>query len=706
MGSRKHSISLATPLSETGWLRGKSKLGPGLVKLGIATVGDALAHYPRRHEDRTRFDNFPRRAGEEPLCLRVLVTECRSRFGRGRARHLFEATVTPPEDGAQGTLDLCWFNLPFLKKSILVGHELIIYGVIKQRGRRLVIDHPEYEVLAPEEEQSGAHLGRIVPIYPLTGGVNQKTMRSFQHALWSQLDEWEIPNVLPLDAVVPALSRREAIRQIHYPDSFGRLQEARRYLALEEMTRLQITLLERRELWRARGGIPRVCEGRLYESFLNDLPYQATSAQLRSIAEIRADLASSWPMMRLLQGDVGSGKTLVAAAAILFAVEAGADAALMAPTQILAEQHYRTFAAWCEPLGVDVQLLTANHRPSEDLPLFDFADGAGNAKPRRGRLTIGTHALLYRGESFPDGLGLVVIDEQHKFGVGQRQGLIDLGGATPPDVLLLSATPIPRTLSLACYGDLDLSVLDELPADRGKVITRIRQTSDAPAAAAFVKEQVEAGRQAYVVYPLIDESEKSTLAAATAAAESWKGWLPGAAIGLLHGRLSGAEKEEIMSRFRDGMIAVLVATSVIEVGVDVANATVMLIFHAERFGLAQLHQLRGRIGRGSLTGYCVLMIDPKAPEAHERLAILEQTRDGFRIAAEDLRQRGPGELLGTVQSGLPDLTFAEFWQDEEMLHRLVLWRGRRKYRPDGNGSVRASRRFQPNRFAAQRRKTK
>lgn len=667
MGSGEQSISLATPLTETGWLRGKSKLGPGLDKLGIVTIGDALAHYPRRHEDRTRFDSFPRRTCETPLCLRVQVTECRSRFGRGRARHLFEATVTSTDEGTQGTLDLCWFNLPFLKKSILVGHELIIYGVIKQRGRRLVMDHPEYEVLAPEEEQSGMHLGRIVPIYPLTGGVNQKTMRSFQHDLWGRLDEWEIPDLLPSDADGSVLSRREAIRQIHYPDSFDRLQEARRYLALEEMTRLQIALLERRELWRARGGTPRVCEGRVLEKFLNELPFKATLAQLRSIAEIRADLAAPWPMMRLLQGDVGSGKTLVAAAAILFAVEAGADAALMAPSQILAEQHYRTFAAWCEPLGVDVQLLTANHRPSEDLPLFDFAGGAIDPKPRRGRLTIGTHALLYRGDSFPNGLGLVVIDEQHKFGVGQRQGLIDLGGTTPPDVLLLSATPIPRTLSLACYGDLDLSVLDELPADRGKVITRIRQTSDAVAAAAFVKEQVEAGRQAYVVYPLIDESEKSTLAAATAAAESWKGWLPGTAIGLLHGRLSGTEKEEIMSRFRDGTIAVLVATSVIEVGVDVANATVMLIFHAERFGLAQLHQLRGRIGRGSLTSYCVLMIDPKAPEAHERLAILEQTRDGFRIAAEDLRQRGPGEVLGTVQSGLPELTFAEFWQDDAML---------------------------------------
>lgn len=667
MGSGEPSFSLLTPLSETGWLRGKSKLGPGLAKLGLVTIGDALSHYPRRHEDRTRFDNFPRRACDHPLCLRVLVTECRSRFGRGRARHLFEATVTPTDEGAEGSLDLCWFNLPFLKKSILVGHELIIYGVIKQRGRRLVMDHPEYEVLAPEEEQSGVHLGCIVPIYPLTGGVNQKTMRSFQHALWSHLDQWEIPDVLPADAVKPALSRREAIRQIHYPDSFERLQEARRYLALEEMTRIQIALVERLELWRSRGGTPRVCEGLLLEQFLRELPYQPTAAQLRSIAEIRVDLASPWPMMRLLQGDVGSGKTLVAAAAILLAVEAGADAALMAPTQILAEQHYRTFTAWCEPLGVEVQLLTAQHRPSESLPLFDFAGDGGTAKPRRGRLTIGTHALLYRGEYFPEGLGLVVIDEQHKFGVGQRQGLIDLGGVTTPDVLLLSATPIPRTLSLACYGDVDLSVIDELPADRGKVITRIRQTSDAPAAAEFVKEQVESGRQAYVVYPLIDESEKSSLAAATAAAESWKGWLPGVEIGLLHGRLSGAEKEEIMSRFRDGTIAVLVATSVIEVGVDVANATVMLIFHAERFGLAQLHQLRGRIGRGSLTSYCVLMIDPKAPEARERLAILEQTRDGFRIAAEDLRQRGPGEVLGTVQSGLPELTFAEFWQDEEML---------------------------------------
>ena len=363
-------------------------------------------------------------------------------------------------------------------------------------------------------------------------------------------------------------------------------------------------------------------------------------------------------MVRLLQGDVGAGKTLVAAAAILLTVEAGFDAALMAPTQILAEQHFITFQNWFEPLGITVKLRTGSKESGGELPLF--ASGGGT-----GTLVVGTHALIHGKETFENGLGLAVIDEQHKFGVAQRQALIEQGDS--PDVLVMTATPIPRTLTLAFYGDLDVSILDELPKGRGKIVTGIRITSQTNKAAEFVKEQLNAGRQAYIVYPLIEESEKIAAGAVTVEFEEWKKRLPDHKLTLLHGRIGADEKDRVMDDFRKGKADVLVSTTVIEVGVDVPNANIMLIYNAERFGLAQLHQLRGRIGRGEHTSYCILMCDPENPGNRERLKILEETRDGFLIAEEDLKQRGPGEVLGTQQSGLPDLKFVEFLGDTKLV---------------------------------------
>lgn len=653
-------LQLATPLTDLGGPRIDRKLREGLEKLGLNTVGDALLHFPRRHEDRTRFDRFPEGAMETAVCLHVMVSDCRSQFGRGRASRVFEATVEPVGGDLLGNrIVLRWFNLPFLSKVIAVGHELIVYGQPKESGRRVVIDHPEYEIVDGGASGGEPHMGGIVPIYPLASGVGQRALRTVIHAALREVDDEVLAETF-CGTIERAARRCAAIRALHYPDRLETLDAARRELALEEFALLQLELLRRREALQARGGAPHCGKGKLLETFLHSLPFAPTGAQTRVIAELREDLSAARPMVRMLQGDVGSGKTLVAAAAILLAVESGCDAALMAPTQILAEQHFANFRRWFEPLGIGVRLLTGSRDEGGDLPLF-----SGGLGTNHGSLTIGTHALIHKRAAFDRGLGLVVIDEQHKFGVEQREKLIGKGEAV--DVLVMTATPIPRTLTLAVYGDLDVSILDELPPGRGRLVTGLRSTAQTDQATDFLRQQLDAGRQAYVVYPLIDESEKVAAGAATAAYAEWCRRLPDRKVGLLHGRMSGEEKETVMSEFRSGRLEVLVATTVIEVGVDVPNANLMLIYHAERFGLAQLHQLRGRIGRGEHKSYCVLLVDPEQPEAKERLRILEETRDGFRIAEEDLRQRGPGEVLGTQQSGLPDLRFADLLGDTRLV---------------------------------------
>ncbi len=656
--------NLKTRLEDTGLIRFDKKSREGFAKLGLHTIGDTVTHYPRRHEDRTRFDRFPEGAMEHPVCLHVVVTDSRAAFGKAKGRRCFEVTVEPVGGDILGNrIVLRWFNNVYLQKVITVGHELVLFGLPKESGRRVVIDHPDFEIVEGGQSASDAHMGRIVPIYALSSGVNQKSLRGLIHDLLEAIPDEMLPDWLP-PGDYGGLTRAAAMRCIHYPPTLADLAPARRYLALEEFTRIQLILRERRTAHQARGGVPHCGPGHLLAQFLEALPFEPTRAQQRTIGEVRGDLAASVPMTRLLQGDVGAGKTLVAAAAILLTVEAGYDAALMAPTQILAEQHFQTFRGWLAPLGIDVRLLTGTRDEATEMPLFAAAAAAGHGK-RNGTLTIGTHALLHGRAGFENGLGLAVIDEQHKFGVAQREALIGQGDST--DVLVMTATPIPRTLTLAFYGDLDVSILDELPAGRGKIITGIRLTTQTNDAAAFVRDQLATGRQAYLVYPLIDESDKLTVGAASIEFEAWKKRLPGHEVELLHGRMSADEKEIAMDRFRRGIARVLVSTTVIEVGVDVPNANVMLIYHAERFGLAQLHQLRGRIGRGEHKSFCVLMIAPEQAAARDRLKILEETRDGFRIADEDLRLRGPGEVLGTQQSGLPDLKFADFLGDARLV---------------------------------------
>lgn len=656
-------LPLDTRIDETGLIRLDKKSREGFEKLGLITVGDALVHYPRRYEDRTHFDVFPDGPMESPVCLHVEVTDCQSRFARGRGSRFFEATIEPAAgaDVLGNRIILRWFNLAYIHKIIAVGHRLVIYGKPKVSGKRIVIDQPDFEIIDDDPTSADAHMGRIVPMYPLVSGVSQKPLRSLIYDLLAQIKSSDVPDWLPPGSSDTGLSRAEALKAIHYPATIAELEPAKRYLALEEFVQLQLILQKRRAEHRARGGKVHFRDRLLLKAFLEQLPFEPTGAQLRTMTEIREDLSSPHPMVRLLQGDVGAGKTLVAAGAILMAVEAGFDAALMAPTQILAEQHYLTFQQWFDPLGIEVKLKTGSREEGGDLPLFS------SGTPDHGSLVIGTHALIHDKSDFANGLGLAVIDEQHKFGVAQRQALIQRGDA--PDVLVMTATPIPRTLALAFYGDLDVSILDELPPGRGKIITGIRKTTQTKQAAGFLKEQLAEGRQIYIVYPLIDESEKSKAGAASVEFEKWQELLPEATFALIHGRLSADEKDEVMSRFRSGEANVLVSTTVIEVGVDVPNANVMLIYNAERFGLAQLHQLRGRIGRGEHKSFCVLMIDPKAEEAKARLQILTETRDGFRIADEDLRQRGSGEVLGTQQSGLPDLKFGEFIGDTALVEQ-------------------------------------
>ncbi|MCE9519403.1 MAG: DEAD/DEAH box helicase [Verrucomicrobia bacterium] len=858
------SLTLTTPLEAVPGLT--APMVKMLANEGIATTGDLLAEFPFRHEDRSRMEFKGFAPSLEPVCHHVRVTRGRTvRFGRRSG--FFEAECEAVQDNPLNQqLTLRWFNMPFMNRAIAVDMELIVYGKIKDVKGRLVMGHPEYEIVNGDTEVAATvqiHTGRIVPIYRLRGGLKQKLLRA---AMWQVLQKFDASSVadrLPkpkANGEFAGLCRGKALHEIHFPIGNSELELTRRYLALEEFYILQLRVLRRRLLWRAHPGWQQpVHAGQLAQSFLKSLPFTLTDAQQRSLDEIRRDMTTPEPMNRLLHGDVGSGKTVVALAAMLQAVEAGHQAALMAPTQILAEQHYANACHWLEPLGLRVALRTGERKEEtgamelfqrniapegsarfqraasgimpdaqcggiteatyskrrlphferpwakymltystrerrilsseareivlkallyfnqvryhllatvvmpdhvhillEPLPASWDEEGTpifhsltdinhsiksftankinkleGSSKPvwekesfdrmirsesdlqekfdyiknnpaeagivSKGKsypwswplehvpqdaehstleacappthassphLLIGTHALLYDAAAMPQ-LGLAVIDEQHKFGVAQRARLIAAGHA--PDVLVLTATPIPRTLALTVYGDLDISTIDEKPLNRGEIVTLVRTEKKLADIAKFVRAQIEAGHQAYIVYPLIDESDKLVAKAAIAGFKEWGGLLAPHIVGLMHGRIDAAAKNEVMNRFRTGEIKALVSTTVIEVGVDIPNASVMVIFNAERFGLAQLHQLRGRIGRGAHRSHCVLMIAEKDVEARERLNILVETADGFRIAEEDLRRRGPGDLLGSAQSGEAPLKFADLLGDTRLL---------------------------------------
>jgi len=568
---------------------------------------------------------------------------------------MFEASVEPSGGAGMGQLlTLRWWGMAFMSRVIAEGQKLIVYGKIKEFKGKLSMDHPEYEIL-DDDETATIHSGRITPVYRLKAGITQKTLRTAAWHIVQALGDDFTQDVLPKPSEqgeFAGWNRARALKAVHFSDNLESLEKARRYLALEEFYGYQLRVVRRRRAVLESGGHAHVA-GTLARDFEAALPFQMTGAQKRSLIEIQQDMASKAPMNRLLHGDVGSGKTVVAFAAMLGAVESGKQAALMAPTQILADQHYQTARKWLEPLGLRVALRTGSRNEEST------TRGAGNCE-----IVIGTHALLHDAELVKN-LGLVVIDEQHKFGVAQRAKLIQKGNT--PDVLVMTATPIPRTLTLTIYGDLDVSTIDERPKERGKIITKVRPASKQADAAKFLLEQLEEGRQAYLVYPLIEESEKLDVTAAKKGHEQWCKLLPNFSVGLLHGKLDAEEKDQVMRDFRSGKHEVLVSTTVIEVGVDVPNASVMYIHHAERYGLAQLHQLRGRIGRGEHTSYCVLFVADKDEEAKSRLAIMEETTDGFRISEEDLKRRGPGDVLGKAQSGQAPLKFAELLADTRLV---------------------------------------
>ena len=646
-------MEISQPLEELDWIPRPKILA--LRRLGITTVEHLLTHFPRRHEDRSAFPEFPRDESDVPICLsgEVIKTSLR-RFGGWKK--IFEATLQELNANALSQPLICrWFNLHYVQKMIATGQQLVVFGKPRLRGKRICMDHPEFEVIENNEERS-IHLRRITPIYPATEGLSQRALRSMIYRLLQELDTEPIEPLLPEN--LKNGDRGEAIRAIHFPETWQSLNVAREHLVLSEFFAMQMLIASRRTDSHARVSAAHCGRGELMQKFLHALPFELTTAQKKVIAEITSDLAAKYPMNRLLQGDVGSGKTVVAIAAILLAVEAGYQAAFMAPTQVLAEQHYAVLRRWLEPLGVKLSIRTAARQEESFLPLVDGNENAD--------VIIGTHALLYEKVSFSN-LGLAVIDEQHKFGVAQRARLTSR--EPTPDVLVMTATPIPRTVTMTVYGDLDVSVLDEMPRGRGKVVTAVRDSSKLGEVLTFLRTQLEAARQLYVVYPLIEESEKLEAKAAAAEYERWRERLHPYSCELLHGRIPGPEKQEIMERFRRGETKVLISMTVIEVGVDVANANVMLIENAERFGLAQLHQLRGRIGRGEHKSYCILLTSEPSSEAAAKLAVLEKTSDGFEVAEADWELRGPGDLLGTAQSGLPALKIGNLKRDAELMRR-------------------------------------
>jgi RecG-like helicase len=854
---------ISTNLEELSWIPRPRLLA--LRRLGVETVEDLLTHFPRRHEDRTEFPNFPREESDVPICLcgEVIKTSLR-RFGGWKK--IFEATLQESQPNALSEPLVCrWFNLHYVQKMIATDQRLVVFGKPRLRGKRMCMDHPEFEVIENDEEIS-IHFRRITPIYPATEGLSQRALRSIMYRLLQEVADAAWEPIAPDNLVRGTLS--EAIHAIHFPKSSEVRDAAREHLVLSEFFAMQILIARRRADASMRHGQAHCGSGALLGKFLKSLPFELTAAQRKVLSEIRRDLAANCPMNRLLQGDVGSGKTVVAIAAMLLAAEAGYQTAFMAPTQILAEQHYDVLRRWLEPLGVRIALRTAT-RQEESSPLPLFAgdvppgsarvsragagvapsrtflepDGAGGAQYSRRRLPhfekawaiyavtigtkkhrclspnarttvldslrhfhnkryemfavcvmpdhvhfliqpwpkgeddkgntafwplnellhsvksfsahaineiedksgpvwekerfdryirsdrdleekfhyilrtpwdagvaeqnedypwiwtqdddarkerlfrrdaetstrdacatqtdepqiiVGTHALLYESVSFSN-LGLAVIDEQHKFGVAQRARLTAREPA--PDVLVMTATPIPRTLTMTIYGDLDVSTIDEMPGNRGKIVTAVRDTSALGEVLKFLRTELARGRQLYVIYPLIDESEKLDAKAAAAEYDLWRERLHPFRCELLHGRMAAAEKQQIMERFRRGETHALISTTVLEVGVDVPNASVMVIENAERFGLAQLHQLRGRIGRGEHKSYCVLLSSNQTQETSAKLAVLEGTTNGFEVAEADWELRGPGDVLGTAQSGLPALKIGDLKRDASLMRR-------------------------------------
>lgn len=661
--SKKSSIALTTPIT---YMKGVGpRLGARLQRLGIETVQDLLFHLPVRYQDRTKVIPIGAlRPGDEAVVQgEVLHAEVQ--------RHRRAMLLVRISDGT-GALTLRFFHFTAKQREGLErGQWLRCFGETRRGAVTLEMMHPEYQVI--ERDMSPAGEQHLTPIYPATEGLHQISLRNLTGRALDQLDqgmvlqEWLPPEILaPLQ--LPGL--KEALRYVHRPPPDAPVEQllaghhpVQQRLAFEELLAQHLSLRQLRARVERRRAPPVQVSGRLFDGLLQQLPFQLTAAQRRVIAEIRTDLARNHPMQRLVQGDVGSGKTLVAAAAVLQAVEAGYQAAVMAPTELLAEQHLKNFSAWLGPLNVPIGWLAGK--------LGAKARRAMLAQLAKGELKmmVGTHALFQEDVTFQH-LGLIVIDEQHRFGVHQRLALWEKGnrGGEYPHQLIMTATPIPRTLAMAAYADLDSSVIDELPPGRKPVETVVVPENRRDEVVQRIRAACRQGQQAYWVCTLIEESELLQCQAAEQTAAALTEALSELRIGLLHGRMKSADKEQTMAAFKTGELDLLVATTVIEVGMDVPNASLMVIENAERLGLAQLHQLRGRVGRGSQQSACVLMYRaPLSQLGRERLAVMRRSHDGFEIARKDLELRGPGEVLGTRQSGMLQLRIADLLRDQALL---------------------------------------
>ncbi|MBM3240473.1 ATP-dependent DNA helicase RecG [Candidatus Poribacteria bacterium] len=634
-----------------------------LREVGVETLNDLLEYYPRDYLDRRNFKQIYQvgRSGDYETIQGKVVNIVDFLPQRRGAPKVCKFMVY--DETAVAALVAFGKRGGYLQTLLKVGTELVVSGKFKRNYNEIQTTDFEYEMLSNEDVEL-IHTGRIVPKYPLTSKLNQRGIRNW---IKTALDEYgdSIPEVLPLEIrqQLNLMDRRTAVKQIHFPDSHQLAQAARMRLAHDELFFLELGLALRKKLWELQEqGIAFKTDSILLDRFLFLLPFELTDAQKRVFKELRADMASPRPMNRLLQGDVGSGKTVVAAMLLTIAIDNGYQGALMAPTEILAEQHYHTLNSLLTPLGLNIILLKG------DMPKREKDEAYESIKNGNAHIAVGTHALIQEGVEF-NKLGFVIIDEQHRFGVMQRKTLRSKG--VMPDVLVMTATPIPRTLALTVYGDLNVSTIDELPPGRQKVDTRWVPEDKRQEMYQFIEEQIEKGRQAYLVYPLVEESEKlEDIKAATEMAEHFQNDIfPHLKVGLIHGRMRSVEKQDIMQSFKNGEIHILVSTTVIEVGIDVPNASIMLIEHAERFGLAQLHQLRGRVGRSSHKSYCLLIADPKNEDALRRVKVMVRTNDGFKIAEEDLLIRGPGEFFGTRQAGMPDLKVADIEKDTQLLEQ-------------------------------------
>jgi ATP-dependent DNA helicase RecG len=643
-------------------------IGPKRAKLldksGISNVEDLLYYFPRRYEDRTNFTSIAELKEDEIQTIKaeILVRNERRSFRR-RGFSIIEAAVSDKT----GKIFCVWFNQAYLKEYFKAGETLILYGKVERWGNRLQMNSPEFEIISREAEES-LNIGRIVPVYSLPEGTTQRNFRKF---IKIALDEYlpYINDVLPYDirSRNNLLNLAQALINIHFPDNFALQKQAYERLSFEEFFLFQLPLALRKLKKKEKQGITHKIEGGLLESFISGLPFKLTAAQEKVIQEIKIDMANPQSMQRLLQGDVGSGKTVVATIACIIAIQGEFQAAFMVPTEILARQHYDkisselgSLGAW-ELKGIRVGLLTSSADKKEKEKL------RREIKEGKVDLIIGTHALLEENVEFKN-LGLVVIDEQHKFGVGQRALLPKKG--PNPDVLIMTATPIPRTLAITLYGDLDISVINELPAGRRPIKTIFFSQQEKTQAYATAKKELNAGRQAYIVYPVIEESYALDIAGAKKMyAELKAGEFKGFNLGLIHGKMKQKEQDEIMLQFKNNEIEVLVSTTVLEVGIDIPNATCMIVEHAQRFGLSQLHQLRGRVGRAEYESYCLLISDAQTQIAKARLDAMVKYSDGFRIAEEDLKIRGPGEFFGQRQHGLTELKIANPLTQMQLLKR-------------------------------------